>query len=509
MKFLRILSLAILAFQIYIPWSVPHFVTQDGPSHVYTAFVTKDLVFHRHTSPYHALYFVQKFALPNWTGTLLLAGFLGLFGPDYAEAFVTSICLLGGYSALAYGAAAFAGTEVKPFLLGNWLVEQWFLWAGFYNFCLGIALLMLLVGYYARHRADLSWRRTAVLCGGLALLFFTHLIPAVLGGVALGVMGLWPGSARTKWGRLAVAIAPTVTLVLLYASRFRGAAFGRSEVGAALAHFPEKLFFFRGGWLGEQRYLWPVMLCLIVGAILLLRRAEWKSPRGALAVLTAASFLLYLVVPDLGFGGSVVKMRFAWAVFLFGALALYSAERLRRIQPWICVFVAVLLVGQLTVMTRQAKANSAAAGAYLDAMDRLPEGARFVRVRYPAPNAAREFTLEGMAFDPLLHLAALGAVRQHAVDLSDYQSATGTFSIAFKRAVMDEGQRGTLWGLESPEAGSWAGLEWVRGDLPVSIDYAVLFGEDLPDELEKHGTLKGTYESGSFVRIYELGRKRN
>ena len=93
MRFLPFLSAAISAFQIYIPWSVPHLVTQDGPSHVYMAFVTKDLLFHRHTSPYHELYRVQKTALPNWTGTLILAAFLGVsgpgaFGPDHAEAFL-------------------------------------------------------------------------------------------------------------------------------------------------------------------------------------------------------------------------------------------------------------------------------------------------------------------------------------------------------------------------------------------------------------------------------------
>ncbi len=509
MRFPRILSLAILAFQIYIPWSVPHFVTQDGPSHVYTAFVTKDLVFHRHTSPYHALYSVQKFALPNWTGTVLLAGFLGVFGPDRAEALVTTVCLLAGYAALVYCAGSFAWRRAEPFVLGNWLVNQWFLWAGFYNFCLGMALLMALVGYYARHREDFSWRRAGVVTGGLVLLFFTHLIPAVLAGVALFVVGAWPGGGRHAWGKLALAIAPTVALVLLYASRHRGSVLGKSGFGAAFAQFPDKLFFFRGGWAGEQRYLWPTVLFLIVCAILCLRRAEWKTARGGLAALAAISFVLYLAIPDLGFGGSVVKMRFAWAVFLFGGLLVYCAERLRRFQAGIGVFTAVLLVAQLTVMAQQVRANSKAAAVYLDAMDRLPVGARFVRVRYPAPSAARQFEMQGMAFDPLLHLAALGAVRRHAVDLSDYQSATGIFSIAVKPTVMDEGQRGTLWSLESPESGTWAGLEWVRSGLPVSIDYAVLYGEELPGEVEEHGKLLGQYGSEAFVRIYELGKKRN
>lgn len=48
------------------------------------------------------------------------------------------------------------------------------------------------------------------------------------------------------------------------------------------------------------------------------------SARGAVAAVTLLMFALYLLIPDLGFGGSVVKMRFAWAVFLFGGLRVYA-----------------------------------------------------------------------------------------------------------------------------------------------------------------------------------------
>lgn len=501
MKLLAYVSVAILAFQIYIPWSVPHFVTQDGPSHVYTAFVTKDLLFHRHVSPYHELYRVQKTALPNWTGTLILAGFLGVFGPERAEAFLMTLCLLAGYGAIAYCAGALSGATAGALMMGNWLTQSWFLWAGFYNFYLGMALLMALVGFFIRHQENINQRLATLVAVAMVFIFFTHLIPAVLAAVALFVIGAW---ARNGWGalaRLTAAIVPTAALVLAYAAGFHGRVLLQPDTRAAFLSFPRNTFFYASGWVGEMRVLWPAGLCLIVAAILLMRRTEWKSARGALAVMAGIAFCLYLLIPDLGFSGSVVKMRFAWAVFLFGGILVYSVDRLRRFQVATAVIIAASVLAQLAVAARQVRQTSAAAGIYLAAMDQLPEGARFVRVRYPAPLAAREFETDRLSFDPLLHLEALGAVRRHAVDLSDYQSAAGIFSVAFKPKV-SEGQSGSLWGLESPEAGTLAGLDWVRESIP--IDYAVVFGEEPPEEMRSRGKLVGAEVSEAFVRVYRL-----
>ncbi|MDQ6665155.1 MAG: hypothetical protein M3Z23_12260, partial [Acidobacteriota bacterium] len=68
-----ILSFALLALQAAIPWTARHFVTQDGPSHLYTATIAKDLLLHR-DSPYAAVYKFQPELVPNWTTTVLLAG---------------------------------------------------------------------------------------------------------------------------------------------------------------------------------------------------------------------------------------------------------------------------------------------------------------------------------------------------------------------------------------------------------------------------------------------------
>ena len=488
----RALSLAILAFQLYIPWSVKHLVTQDGPAHIYTAFVTKDLIFHRHTSPYHELYRVQKKPLPNWTCTLLLAGILSVFGPNYAEAILMTLCLLVGYGSFAYCIGSLS-QRGSPLLFANWLMQSWFLWAGFYNFYLGMMLVPLVIGIYLRHR-----ERLVILSGSLVLLFFTHLVPAALALLTLGILGIW---MRRGW-KLALALAPAAILIGAYIFNFKGDTQYSPDILSAFKTFPQKVFVFSLGWVGEQRSVWVAVVLIMLLAVFLMSRQEWKSPLGALALTTLACFMLYLLAPDVGFGGSVVKMRFAFAVFLFGSLLICSVERLRVWTPWIGIALAILLVAQLIDVAQQVRRNSDGVENYLAAMDKLPVGSGFVRMYFPAPYAMHRWGMDRLAFHPLLHVDELGAVRRHAVDLSDYQSATGTFSIDIKPSV-DDGHRHSL-GFETPGGDAWAIVEWLNGGLPVPIDHIVYFGDEAPGSEAPVKYIGAT----SGVRVYELVKRQ-
>ena len=467
-------------------------MTQDGPAHIYTAFVAKDLIFHRHTSPYHELYRVQKKPLPNWTCTLLLAGILTVFGPDYAEAILMTLCLLVGYGSLAYCMGSLS-QRGPPLLFANWLMQSWFLWAGFYNFYLGMMLLPLAIGMYLRHRDKL-----AILSGSLVLLFFTHLVPAALALLTLGILGIW---MRRGW-KLALALAPTAILIGVYAFNFKRDTQYSPDILSALKIFPQKMFVFSVGWVGEQRYVWVAVVLVILLAAFRMSGREWKSPLGGLALTTPACFVLYLLAPDVGFGGSVVKMRFAFAIFLFGSLLICSVERLCVWTPWMGAVLSIALLAQLINVAQQVRRNSDAVENYLGALDQLPIGSHFVRMYFPAPHATHTWGMDGLAFHPLLHVDELGAVRRHAVDLSDYQSATGTFSVDLKSSV-DNGHRHSL-GFETPGDDAWASVEWLNGGLPVPIDHIVYFGDEGPGSNAPVKYIGGT----SGVRIYKLLKRQ-
>src|ERR1700748_3286539 len=79
------LAFALLGLQVAIPWLMPHFATQDGPSHLYSATAMRDLVFHHSHTVYAPWYTIQRTPLPNWTASLALAAMGAIAGPDRAE----------------------------------------------------------------------------------------------------------------------------------------------------------------------------------------------------------------------------------------------------------------------------------------------------------------------------------------------------------------------------------------------------------------------------------------
>jgi hypothetical protein len=75
--------------------------------------------------------------------------------------------------------------------VANFLLQTWFLWLGFYNFYLGMVLMAFPLGFDFRHAGALGLRRAAALAAGLVVLFFTHIIPAVIAVMTVVTVALW------------------------------------------------------------------------------------------------------------------------------------------------------------------------------------------------------------------------------------------------------------------------------------------------------------------------------
>lgn len=154
-RFTSSLALALLAIQVLIPWVSKFFVTQDGPSHLYTAVVVKDLLL-RANSEYAAVYEVAQQMKSNWGTVVLFNLSSALVGVEHAEKLVASICLVVGFAALWYFAGSLDPREVCISPIANFLLNTWFLWMGFYNFYFAMACAPFLVGYYIRYERSLA-----------------------------------------------------------------------------------------------------------------------------------------------------------------------------------------------------------------------------------------------------------------------------------------------------------------------------------------------------------------
>ena len=224
-----VLAFCLLAIQIAIPWTVPHFATQDGPSYLYNAVVARKLLFH--AQPYASLYRINSHIIPSWASTILFALSASLAGAGHAEQLMMSLMLCLGFFSFSYAIRALSPKALPFTPLSNALLETWFLWMGFYNFYLGMALLPLGIGFYARRNGKLTMRAAAMLAFGLVILFFVHLLAAGISILALAIIGVWLHLVRPKlWphssglrdgarqaGMLLGAMVPVILLCLIYA----------------------------------------------------------------------------------------------------------------------------------------------------------------------------------------------------------------------------------------------------------------------------------------------------
>jgi hypothetical protein len=508
-----LLAFGLLAVQIAIPWSVPHFVTQDGPSYVYTAAVAKKLLFH--AQPYASIYGINPHLNPSWVGTILFALSGSAAGAGRAEQLMMSLALCLGFFSFSYAIRSLA-PNTPPFTpLSNALLETWFLWIGFYNFYLGMILVPLGIGFYARRNGNLAMRDGVLLAVWLVILFFVHLLAAGISILVLALMGVWLHFTRPVGVRQASillgAMAPVLLLCLIFVRGANGGVSFHPNVLQSWLQFPMHVFATANGFAGGQWYLWPAVLGLMVIAVLGMRRDEWRMAKGGLAIAAIVVFLIYLVVPDSGLGGNQVKVRFAWVVFLLGGLLVSSVARLRPLQTPIAVFVSACLAFNLTSTARGVAEYSRAVEDYLSTTTGIRPGSNIVRLRYPTPDLPERYGFQAIGRDPLFHVDAYVAARLGCLDLSDYQASSADFPVIFN-ATLDHDEQFKLLRLENPAQDEGPDLDSIRRDLPLPIDYAIVIADEsspaaavLTATASLESGMRLIAQSGAppFVRVYQ------
>ena len=483
-----LLAFALLFAQAVIPWTVSWFATEDGPSHVYNAVVASNLLVHRGHTHFSSVYQINRRIMPNWTATILLAAIEQIAGVDYAEKAMASLCLCVGFFAFAYAVRCFAPGSNCWTPLANFLLQTWFLWVGFYNFYLSMLLALVVVGYYVRSDGILTIRRGAVLGAALIGVFFTQLLGAMVGIITLGLVAVWihvivPSAFRPRvragWRQMGAALLtmlPTLLLTLLFVRSSQPLDHSKNDWLGALLALPLHAFASASGLAGGQVYVWPAVLSYIVAAVFLMTRAEWRSAKGGVVLAIIALFGLYVAVPDEGMGGAIIKVRFAWGVFLLGGLLASSARALRRFQLPMAVYIGGFLIGNLVVTSQTLSDSSDLIGDYLAGAGQPRRAASIIRFRYSTPDLPARYAIEGIGRDPLFHLDALIAARCRCIDLSDYEALTETFPVVF-RSNVDRGLQLALWGMEGPGENASEQYDWLRGRLPVPIDYVIVVAD--------------------------------
>jgi hypothetical protein len=524
------LAFALMVAQAALPWTAKHFVTQDGPSHLYNAVVVRDLALDAH-SPYAAVYAIQRKFVSNWGTVVVFNGLVLLFGVQHAEKAMLTLCSVLAFVGLAYFIRSLDPRRSPWSPILNFLICTQFLWIGFYNFYLGMAVFPLVAGYYVRRMGEMSLPRTAVVASGLMALCFMHALAMALAFLTMAVVCLWSVVAaplllsgpkrdtavavrealrNVGWLLLAVVPVAVVAGTLVGTTGFRGVG---GDFVSSWKNFPFHLFTSSSGRTGEQLLLYPAMLFYMAVGAAAMRRPEMATTRAGVFAAAGLVFVLCLAGPESAFGADALKPRLAWAVFLLGCAAASTVGRLRPLRTPVSVFVACMVAGSLAAAHRRNAASvSSAIDAYLAAMTRIPAGSTLVRVLFPTDRARTRFGFQDVVSDPLYHADALIAAQSRLIDLSDYQAGRELFPVHFTERIPDD-LRHPLWMLEGGPTDTAAVLRKVLNECPIPIDYVVVVGDRPPAdhaadfnatvrELDSRMDLFAADPTNAFVQVY-------
>jgi hypothetical protein len=183
----KIIFYSLLLLAIGIVAIPKYYVTCDGPSHTYNAKVLLDFALHNGKEYYQQYYKINKTLDPNWMSQIVLAS-LQSFLPywlaekclqiSYVVLFALGLRYLLG---AIHKDAVFLSCLFFPFCFS--LAFQ----TGFYNYCLGVALLFWNLGFYWKHKKNYTSlhaiQQTILLLGAT----FSHGMPALLTMLVIGM----------------------------------------------------------------------------------------------------------------------------------------------------------------------------------------------------------------------------------------------------------------------------------------------------------------------------------
>ncbi len=439
----------LLAAAYVLPiWAFTYVPTQDGPSHLVNAQILKDYA--DPTAGYAQFFEPRNSLVPNLTSHLLLAALLYVVPALVAEKLLVSLYVLGFAGAFRYFLGAF-GDRCRPLSLAGLLfVYQRCLWMGFFNYCLSLVLLWLVLGYCLRRRGTLGLSHAAMLMFLFLAAFFTHLSGFMLAFAgALGATTLVPPRRLLSPILVVLAALPAVCLTLDF---FDETGFYQAPAAERLINSP--LAPFRGvkndtnllhdldeldGDLIEYhagaRLSCTVILVCYLGLLGVLSAGSWagrskaEAPGRLFPALFAVVMLAaYLLAPErLGYThGDFLKPRLAPLPFLFCLACLRepTQPRLRLLAR--CVTITLLAVN-LAFVTQTVHDGNQRLAEYTAGAKAVGGGHRiFVDQKQSAPSPLA---------DPLLHAANYYCLGNGNVNLDNYEAATNHFPVKFRRGI--------------------------------------------------------------------------
>jgi len=439
----------LLAVHLLPIWVVQYFPTQDGPAHVYNTTQFLDLL--RGDAPAARYYEVNLHGFPNWTTTVLLAGFLQWCSPETAEKWVASVYVLGLPLSMRYLLVARQTDAAWLAWLSLPLVYNDFLHRGFYNFLLGLVLMCLAIGYWLRRQERPTPGALTTFCALVTLLYLTHLVAfgalvVSLGVLTVGALVTQPGienlrtlfTARRRAIRNTslwlLCLAPGSLLALQFVLSQKGAPWDFNYhwktaawvlyAMAAAANSPSHLL---------ASALLPVLWFAVLIYVARQQRPDAlvKWNRDGFFFCSLIFIVLYLAAPGAAAGGSFLNQRLALIAFLLAVPFVAGTSFQPRARGTVITASAGLA---LLLIVLNVRLNSSLQGEmtqFVSAGTVMKPHRTLVTVCLADEGCGAGTQPGRLRIAPLSHASGYIAAERHLIDLTNDQAHAAFFPIRF------------------------------------------------------------------------------
>ncbi|MBB14748.1 hypothetical protein CMK22_05715 [Candidatus Poribacteria bacterium] len=170
----QLILLILIGLHLIPVWVCHYFPTQDGPSHLYNAQIIRE--YWNSSYQFPEFYDIRWTLLPNWITHFLLASLLLIFPSILAEKVFLSLYVIFFPVAVIYFLNSIeAGRKTVCLMVFPFTYNYLFL-MGFYSFALSVPFYFFALGYWWRHKDNLSAKTIILLNLILIGTYFSHLI---------------------------------------------------------------------------------------------------------------------------------------------------------------------------------------------------------------------------------------------------------------------------------------------------------------------------------------------
>jgi hypothetical protein len=482
------IALALCTGLYLIPiWLFTYFPTQDGPTHLENAMILAQY-YGTEGGLWQQYYAINTPFVPTWLDHLALAGLFKIMPPLIAEKFFLTGYIIGMVLSFWYflrclhWGSSFCTVLIFPFLYNH------LLHLGLYSFSYSFIPYLILIGYFYRYRSVLGLRKAVLFFLLSLLVYLMHPVSFIMALVfvvplffleAVAVVRS-EGTQADKGRRLLRNFVPVLTMLFILILVVLFVIDRQPKGGYPLPSLRELadrtvlLLTFSALMTYHFGELALTMGLSLLSALLLLRggRALFSADNRcrSLIVVVLLYGAMYLLLPDVLFGGSWLTTRLAlFTILLFLAWlgANYHVWRL-RLGLQICTYG--LALGLLAFHSAKYAELNDYLNEYLSVAPHVLQQTTLL----PLSLAGHGRSLDGKDLTrrtrPFLHAAGFISVERQVVEFTNYEAATDYFPLAFRRDLNPYVQLGNI---ERPV--TLVSLEFPPGS-GGRIDYILIWG---------------------------------